>query len=198
MQGFFQQFANPSGALGWLVGHLMAVKNGARSGFALELLGAAEGERVLEIGFGPGVDVERLLARVGPKGFVAGVDVSREMLRQAMRRNRHIAVRAAELKLGTATALPFADESFDAVYATNSAQFWGDLGRGFAEVRRVLTGRGRAVVVVQPMSRGATREQALAWRGELAEAARRAGFTAVEGAERELRPVLAVGVIART
>jgi SAM-dependent methyltransferase len=198
MRVLVRQFAHPVGPLGWFVGQLMAVKNGARSRFALELLAPRQGERVLEIGFGPGVDVARLVALVGARGSVAGIDVSREMLRQATRRNlRHVTEGRVELRLGAAATLPFADASFDAVYATNSAQFWGDLDVGFAEVRRVLAPAGRAVVVVQPMWRGAGREQALAWRERLDGAARRAGFGRVESAERELSPVLAVGVVAR-
>jgi len=198
MQALFRQFAHPRGPLGFCVGHLMALKNGARSRFALELLAAGAGERVVEVGFGPGVDVARLLAAVGPRGLVAGVDVSSEMLRQAARRNRRaVEDGRAELRTGTATALPFAGGSFDAAYATNSAQFWGDLVQGMRELARVLVPRGRAVVVVQPMARGATRADALGWSDRLGEAAREAGFTAVERAERPLRGAPAVAVIAR-
>jgi ubiquinone/menaquinone biosynthesis C-methylase UbiE len=198
MKALFRQFGHPEGALGWFVGHLMAIKNGARSRFALELLAPHENERVLEIGFGPGADVARLLRAVGSRGLVAGVDVSSEMLRHATRRNREaIAERRAELRFGRATALPFADGSFDAVYATNSAQFWGDIRLGFEEARRVLVPSGRAVVVVQPMSRGATRQQALDWQQRLVEAAHAAGFSEVTAAERELGPKLAVAAVAR-
>src|SRR5690606_40261299 len=88
VESFFSQFAHPRGRLGWFVGHLMAWKNGARSRWALDLLSPRPGERILEVGFGPGVDVRRLLERVGESGFVAGVDVSVEMVRQARARNR--------------------------------------------------------------------------------------------------------------
>ena len=198
MRSFFEQFAHPEGSLGWLVGHLMAWKNGARSRFALELVAAREGERVLEIGFGPGVDVARLAGLVGPTGNVAGVDVSREMLRHAQSRNRALVARGAvDLRLAPATALPFADASFDAVCATNSAQFWRDLDQGFCEIRRVLRAGGRAVVVVQPMWKGATSSDAQDWSSRLRASMRRSGLVEVTHAERELRPVLTVAAVGR-
>jgi len=199
MRSFVQQFAHPEGPLGWLVGHLMAWKNGARSRFALELVAARAGERVLEIGFGPGVDVARLSRLVGPTGRVAGVDVSKEMLRHARSRNRALVARGSvDLRLAAATELPFADASFDAVCATNSAQFWRDLDAGFGEVRRVLRAGGRAVVVVQPMWKGATPDDARDWSSRLRASMRRAGLVEVMHAERELRPVLTVAALGRS
>lgn len=196
MRALFRQFAHPQGPLGWLVGHLMAHKNGARSRFALELLGARSGEHVLELGFGPGVDVARLWASVGPTGRVAGADVSREMVRHAQRRNRSaVESGRVDLRCAEATELPFGDASFDAVYAANSAQFWGDLDAGFAEVRRVLRPGGRAVVAVQPMWKGATSNDARDWSTRLRRSMEHVGFINVTGAERELRPVLTVAAL---
>src|SRR5690606_25877073 len=162
------QFAHPRGPLGWFVGHLMAWKNGARSRWALDLLSPRPGERILEVGFGPGVDVRRLLERVGESGFVAGVDVSVEMVRQARARNRAaIAAGRARLERGSPERLPFDDGAFDAIYSTNSAQFWPDLTAAMTELRRVLSPSGRAVVVVQPMWRGATEADTAAWEAKL-------------------------------
>jgi len=196
MRSFFGQFGHPEGPLGWFVGHLMAWKNGARSEFALELLGARAGECVLELGFGPGVDVARLWRAVGPSGRVAGADVSTEMVRHARRRNRTaIAQGGVDLRRAAATELPFADAAFDAVYATNSAQFWRDLAAGFSEVRRVLRPGGRAVVVVQPMSKGATAADARDWSVRLRRSMEQVGFVDVTGVERELRPLLTVAAL---
>ena len=84
-------------------------------------------------------------------GHVAGVDVSWEMQRQAGARNRAaVAGGRADLRKGSAVELPFADASFDAVYSTNSAQFWPDLDQGMRELLRVLQPSGRALTVVQP------------------------------------------------
>jgi SAM-dependent methyltransferase len=83
------QFAHPQGWRGWVVGHLMALKNRERSLWVLSLLGVRPDDRVLEIGFGPGVDIRRIAQRVRA-GFVAGIDHSEMMLRQATERNRDV------------------------------------------------------------------------------------------------------------
>lgn len=136
------------------------------------------------------------LARAVDQGRVAGVDVSTEMVRQASARNRE-GVRSGrvELRIGSIESLPFESETFDAVYATNSAQFWPDLEGGMREVRRVLRSGGRAVVVVQPMSRTATERDAFRWRDRLSAAMHRASFARVATAETVLEPATAVAAI---
>jgi hypothetical protein len=59
-----EQFGNPTGPLGWLVGQVMAVKNAARSRWVLSLLRLESASDVLEVGFGsrggaPGRGVHR-------------------------------------------------------------------------------------------------------------------------------------------
>src|SRR3954469_18079158 len=108
MKAFFRQFGHPRGPMGFLVGHLMALKNGERSRWAVALAAPRVGNSVLEIGFGPGVDVRRFARAVGANGRVAGVDISSEMLRQASGRSRE-AIRAGrvDLRQGSASELPF-------------------------------------------------------------------------------------------
>ncbi len=196
MKAFYRQFGHPTGALGWLAGHAMAVKNGERSRWALELLAPRAGERMLEIGFGPGVDVRRLARAVGQQGFVGGIDPSREMVRQATARNRSfVSEGRVDVRLGSAANLPFGDESFDAVTALNSAQFWPDLRASMAETRRVLRSGGRAVIVVQPRRRGATHADTLEWRDKLRTAMNEVGFGSVETKELHLAPAPAVAAI---
>ena len=60
---------------------------------------------------------------------------------------------------------------------------------------RVLHARGRAIIVVQPMWRGATNDDSLAWRARLATAMNEVGFGSVETKEVHLSPVLAVAVV---
>lgn len=177
----YAQFRRPTGPMGWLVGQAMAVKNGARSRWALQQLAPAPGERILEVGFGSGADVVRLLAAVGSEGAVYGADASDVMVRQARRRSRAaVAAGRAVLALGTVEALPFEGERFDGVFSVNCAQFWADLQGGFRALGAVTRPGGRAVVVVQPRHRGATSADAERWRARLAEAASGAGWAVRE------------------
>ena len=95
-------------------------------------------DKVLELGFGPGVGID-LLARAASDGYVFGVDPSKEMLEQASARNAE-AIKSGhvDLRLGLAESMPFADNSFDKAMAINSLQMWPDAIAGLRELRRVM------------------------------------------------------------
>lgn len=154
---FMRQFSNPQGMLGAVAGWLMARKNGPLASEVAELVAPDAEARVLEVGFGPGLVVAELAARM-PRGRVAGVDLSEVMLRQARRRNRH-AVRAGQVDLrhACATALPFPDESFDAACSVNSLAFWPSSLAGLREIRRVLRPGGRVVIALRRRREGGGR-----------------------------------------
>lgn len=189
------QFVKPTGALGWVVGHAMAFKNRERSEWVFSLLDLKPVESVLEIGFGPGADVVRASQAAA---FVAGVDHSDVMLRQASGRNRE-AIRAGrvDLRLGVAAQLPFRDAEFDCVFAINSAQFWKDSVKTFTEVGRVLKPGGRILLAVQPRNKGATEETTRQVGIGLAKALTAAGFENVHSEFKEMRPVATVCVQGR-
>jgi SAM-dependent methyltransferase len=190
-----KQFAKPTGALGWLAGHAMAMKNGERSDWVFSLLDLKPEDRVLEIGFGPGADLARA-SRVAK--FVAGVDHSEVMVKQASRRNSP-AIREGRVhvELGSANRLPFPESHFDKVFAINSAQFWKDSSATMAEIGRVLRAGGWVALAVQPRQKGATEDHAHhAGRG-LAEAMKKAGFQDVHCESRAMRPVSTVCALGR-
>jgi len=79
----------------------------------LDLLKPIEGERVLDVGCGPGFMLHSLADAVGLSGSVEGVDPSSVMCDLA--RNRLSSAPSATIRLGSATALPYSDASFDVV-----------------------------------------------------------------------------------
>jgi ubiquinone/menaquinone biosynthesis C-methylase UbiE len=110
-------------------------------------------DSILEIGFGSG-RLLRTIAKTAREGFVAGVDPSELMLHKAEQRiwrfRRH---RRVELKWGDASALPWADGTFDKVAALHCFHFWEDPARGISEVRRVLKPGGLFVLVLRHRQR---------------------------------------------
>lgn len=140
-----EQLRKPEGAAGEEVGEVMAQRNLEPNAFAFQCLKIVPTDRVLEIGFGPGVGIAEA-ARQASSGFVAGIDHSGTMLRMAEERNRSaIEDGRMELRLGDAAALPFADESFDKLFSVNVLHFWKEPARELAECLRVLKQEGRAV-----------------------------------------------------
>jgi ubiquinone/menaquinone biosynthesis C-methylase UbiE len=153
--------------------------NRQRNIWVVSLLDAQPTERVLEIGFGPGVAIAELSRRVGARGHVYGIDHSDVMLRQATRRNR-AAVAAGRVTLIRASVdqIPAAlGGPFDAVFAVNSLGFWPAPGERLGELRRRMRPGGRIAVGSQPRCPAATARTARKAAAEIEALLRDAGFT---------------------
>ena len=153
LKTFMSNFGHPRGLVGQIVGWTMAIENRERIYWAVSLLDVRPSDHILEIGFGPGVGIERLAAQA-KDGLIAGIDISDVMVRQASRRNA-AAVKAGrvELKQGSAEKLPYVDQRFDKVLAINSLHHWTDARSGLREVYRVLKPSGIFAIVEQPPSK---------------------------------------------
>jgi SAM-dependent methyltransferase len=142
------QLRNPTGAAGSIVGWLMALVNDEPNRLAIDALDLGPGERVLELGFGPGWSLRTIAARTrGAR--VYGVDRSARMLEQARRMNE-VAVSSGRMVLvqGPFSPLPWIDEMFDKVLLVNVVYFFDFDGRDISEVYRVLRSGGRLVIYV--------------------------------------------------
>ena len=100
------------------------------------------GERVLDIGSGPGFLAAEMAAEVGPNGRVHGVDPSQTMLASARRRDASV-----QYGIGEALALPFPDEHFDVAVCTQVYEYVEDIAAALTEARRVLRAGGRLLVL---------------------------------------------------
>jgi ubiquinone/menaquinone biosynthesis C-methylase UbiE len=106
------------------------------------LLGRPEGA-LLDLGCGTGL-FARLLARETPETLVAGLDVSRAMIEEAVALARENGV-AVDFIRAEAPELPFRDASLGGILQARGMSFIEDVGRLFAEVSRVLRPGGRFV-----------------------------------------------------
>jgi SAM-dependent methyltransferase len=153
-------FALPRGWWGRLAGWLMLWTN--RQSGLRELLDVRSGERVLEVGYGPG-GLIRLLTRTGA-AQICGVDPSPQMRDLAVRRLRkHADGGRVDLRVGTAEQTGFPAASFDRVVSVNSVALWPDLRAGLRELHRVTRRGGRVVIAWHggTRSRGLGRRLAL-------------------------------------
>lgn len=99
----------------------------------LSLVSDPRGQRVLDVGCGPGIYAQQLLAR-GAK--VTGLDVSPAMLAQAQRKTRRL------VQANFAEPLPFANASFDGVLSALAVHYVADWPAMFREFHRVLRAPG--------------------------------------------------------
>jgi SAM-dependent methyltransferase len=192
------QFGRPTGFWGSAAGVIMAHRssNRRRNAWAVSLLDVRPDDRILEIGFGPGLAI-RELSRLAHAGYVCGIDHSEVMLRQAGRRNADGVGRGVvDLRLGSVDALPAFDAPFDKILAVNALLFWHRADAGLEELRRQLRPGGLIAVAHQPRGPGASDEAAAADGRELAAMLARAGFSDVRVETLHLRPavVCALGV----
>jgi SAM-dependent methyltransferase len=101
------------------------------------------GQRVLDVACGTGVLAREVISRLGPAGYVAGLDPSPGMLAVA----KGLAP-AVDWRQGTAEAIPFPDRSFDTVVSQFGLMFFMDRRQALRGMLRVLTRGGRMIVAV--------------------------------------------------
>jgi ubiquinone/menaquinone biosynthesis C-methylase UbiE len=193
------QFARPRGLFGRFVGLILANRssNVRRGRWTVDLLGLSPGNRVLEIGCGPGVALEACLKIVGDEGAAVGVDHSDVMISVARRRNL-AAVQKTRLKLvtGTIDALPADEGPFDRIFSINVIQFIADKEAFVAGCTKRLAPNGVLATTYQPRI-NPSREAALAMAKTLAAVKARAGLTKIRTEILELKPVPAICVLAQ-
>jgi ubiquinone/menaquinone biosynthesis C-methylase UbiE len=159
------QAGAPSGLAGIVTGMLMRWLNAEMNRIAALIVAPESGERVLDIGFGPGHLIEMLAER--RPALVAGIDHSATMLERAQRRNAHALKEGRiELKLGSVARMPWPDGNFDKIVAVNSFQFWPDPARDLLEVRRALKPGGLLLIVIRGRKAKSNSKFAGADRGE--------------------------------
>ncbi len=186
-----EQFGRPRRFLGRVVGLIMRVRpsNRERNVRALVLLDIRPEDDVLEVGFGPGLAIERA-ADLASRGRVVGIDHSEVMLRQARRRNaKAIGTGRVELLLGSAASLPDFPNSFDKVFAVNVYMFWDDPVTLLRGLRSVMKPGGMLLLALQPRNRGATNEDAREAAERMASSLRGAGFENVRIQILQMAPV---------
>jgi arsenite methyltransferase len=109
-----------------------------------EALDAQPGDRVLDVGCGPGFYSRELLDRVGPDGSVTGVDQSPQMLAVAKRRSEEFG--NARFEEGDATALPVESAGFDRALSVQVLEYVKDIPSALSEMHRALKPGGRVVI----------------------------------------------------
>ncbi|HEY8202827.1 MAG TPA: arsenite methyltransferase [Actinomycetota bacterium] len=106
----------------------------------------AEGEVVLDLGSGGGIDVILSARRVGPTGKAYGLDMTDEMLQLARRNASEAGVENVEFLKGHIEDIPLPDESIDVVISNCVINLFSDKGRVLQEAARVLRPGGRFAV----------------------------------------------------
>jgi arsenite methyltransferase len=130
-----------------------------------------EGEAVLDLGSGGGIDVLLSARRVGPAGKAYGLDMTDEMLELARHNQREAGIENAEFLQGEIERIPLPDDSVDVIISNCVINLSGDKPAVFREAARVLRPGGRFAVtdiVADPDMDEATRRDMAQWTGCIA------------------------------
>jgi len=111
----------------------------------LRLLQLRAGERVLDVGSGPGFLADAMAQAVGPTGAVCGVEISEPLL--AFARAGSSKRPWIEYRHGDAVQLPVSADSFDVAVSTQVLEYVADVDTAIAELFRVLRRGGRVAIM---------------------------------------------------
>jgi ubiquinone/menaquinone biosynthesis C-methylase UbiE len=114
----------------------------------LDMAGVRSGSRVLDVAVGTGESSLMGARRVGPTGYVLGVDFSASMLNVAAEAARNEGIKNVETRVMNAEALDLDADSFDAVISRIALMLFPSPAKALTEMRRVVKSNGRVAAIV--------------------------------------------------
>jgi ubiquinone/menaquinone biosynthesis C-methylase UbiE len=149
----------------------------------------------LEIGFGPGVAIQKMSELV-TDGIIYGIDHSDLMVKKASERNKD-AIISGKVKLISASAseLPAFDQPIDKIIDINSFQFWKDPVNSLINIKKIMKNDGIIAIVHQPRKPGATEQDSIAAGNQFSEYLKKAEFKNIRIETKEMKPVPTICVL---
>ncbi|HBS85556.1 MAG TPA: hypothetical protein DEA97_03310 [Bacteroidales bacterium] len=136
-----KQLRKPTGFFGKIISILMQKGNSSIYNRIISELEINQNDNILEIGYGPGLGIERILAKYDC--FVTGIDFSELMFKEATKRNKkYIDSKMAVLYLGDFLSININSNEFDKIFCLNVIYFWDKLHEPFAKIYRGLKDGG--------------------------------------------------------
>lgn len=139
-----------AGDIGYKTEDLAGIPDGANLGLGcgnpLGIVSIREGDTVLDLGSGGGIDVFLAASKSGESGKVIGIDMTPEMIETARRNAAQGGYKNVEFRLGDIESLPVENCSIDLVISNCVLNLVPDKQRAFAEIVRVLKPGGRIAI----------------------------------------------------
>ena len=138
------RYGYSSAELEWIPESVKVMSDGCGNPTGLGMI--KEGDTVLDLGSGGGIDVLLASRKVGPKGKVIGLDMTPEMVRAATGNAKKLKLGNVEFKLGEIERIPLDDSSIDVVMSNCVICLSPDKKAVFREMFRVMRAGGRLAI----------------------------------------------------
>jgi cyclopropane fatty-acyl-phospholipid synthase-like methyltransferase len=131
------QFKKPTGLFGKVISRKMIKGNKPEYDIIIPELDIKPNDRLLEIGYGPGLGVNRIASDYDC--FISGIDFSYLMYKEATKRNKkHIEKKKVELHYGDFLKSELTANEYDKVFCLNVIYFWDKLDIPFTKINKTL------------------------------------------------------------
>jgi len=154
MNQLFNLCGKPTGWFGRFLLRNMNSRHSKLTDWGLKHISINNHDTILEIGCGGGRTVAKLAA-IATEGKVYGIDHSETSVAVARRTNEQwIEMGRVDIRQGSVSHLPFADDMFDLATAVETHYFWPDLPGDMREVLRVLKPGGKLIMIAEAYKGG--------------------------------------------
>ena len=141
-----KQLGYPSGFFGRLIMKLLNKGNAAMNDFTFQQLDLQSEDTVLEIGFGGGYLLEKIINSNIPN-HIAGIDPQLDVIKMGQKKfQQAINQGDLELKRASGESLPYEDNTFTKICTVNTVYFWSVPQTVLKEFHRVLQPRGKLII----------------------------------------------------
>jgi ubiquinone/menaquinone biosynthesis C-methylase UbiE len=111
----------------------------------LSSLNLKPGERILDIGSGPGLLIQDMATVIGQKGSICGIEISEPFIELSKKRCSHLS--QVEIQNGDATSIPYGNDEFDVAVSIQVYEYIDDVDKCLIELYRILKPGGRALIM---------------------------------------------------
>ncbi len=190
-----RQFEKPDGLLGKITGLIMFLENRKINRWSIKRLHIKKGDRILEIGYGPGFAVKEIMESTR-KVTLDGIDLSESMKKTAEKRNQCY-IREGKVKLYSGDISSYQpNHLYNKVLSVNNYPLWEKPNQSLKRIYHMMAAGGQITLTVQPREDGAEAQTARDLGESMTRDLTEAGFRNISVAFKKVRPVLTVSVSA--
>ncbi|PLR83383.1 MULTISPECIES: class I SAM-dependent methyltransferase [Bacillus] len=196
MSGFVNQFEKPKGLLGKIAGKIMFFENRKINKWTINHLDIKRGDRILEIGYGPGYAIKHIIEKY-EQVTIDGVDVSNKMKTEAEKVNEE-GIKSGKVQLYTGDIAEFEAPAdyYDKIFSVNNYPLWEKPSQSLKNVLAMLAPGGKIAFTVQPREEDANNGTAAELGKKIKADLEKAGFQQITAFYKHFRPVRTVCVTA--